>query len=140
MNKNVCFTLFTKKLMIDITNGLRKKTNKTKQNKTKKQTKYGHSISSFHPIRMTCPIHPEPYFLAAPKIKESPRIYLSLRNPQKERTSIRLLLNNSSSIIHYEESHLIYGLLGSILLDQGIIIKNNFLPSFLTTRPRSIPA
>ena len=31
---------------------------------------------------MTCPIQPEPYFLAAPKIEKSPRISLSLRNPQ----------------------------------------------------------
>ena len=34
----------------------------------------------FPPIRMTCPIQPEPSFLAAPKIEESPRISLSLRN------------------------------------------------------------
>ena len=73
---------------------------------------------------MTCPIHPEPYFLAALKIEKSPRNSLSLRNPQWERTSIRLLLNSSSSIIHYEESHLVYGRLGSIVLDQGILVKN----------------
>ena len=78
----------------------------------------------FPPIRMTCPIQPEPYFLAAPKIEESPRISLSLRNPQWERTSIRLFLNSTSSIIHYEESHLVYRPLGSILLDQGILVKN----------------
>ena len=36
----------------------------------------------FHPIRMTCPIQPEPYFLAAPKIEESLQISLSFRNPQ----------------------------------------------------------
>ena len=73
---------------------------------------------------MTCPIQPEPYFLAAPKIEESPRISLSLRNPQWEQMSIRLLLDSSSSIIHYEESHLVYGPPGSILLDQGILVKN----------------
>ena len=73
---------------------------------------------------MTCPIQPELYFLAAAKIEESPRISLSLRNPQRERTSIRLFLNSSSRINHYEESHLVYGSLGSILLDQGILVKN----------------
>ena len=72
---------------------------------------------------MTCPIQPEPYFLAAPKIEESPRIYLSLRNPQRDRTSIRLF-PNSSLINHYEESHLVNGSVGSILLDQGILVKN----------------
>ena len=63
---------------------------------------------------MTCPIQPEPYSLAAPKIEESSKIYPSLWNPQRERTSIRLFLNSSSSINHYEESH----------LDQGILVKN----------------
>ena len=61
----------------------------------------------FHPIRMTSHIYPEPYFLAAPKIEESPGN--SLRNTQWERTSYRLLLNSCSTIIHYEESHLVYG-------------------------------
>ena len=73
---------------------------------------------------MTYPIQPEPYFLAAPKIEESLQISLSLRNPQRERTSIRLFLNSSSNINHYEENHLVYGSLGSILLDQGILVKN----------------
>ena len=73
---------------------------------------------------MTCPIQPEPYFLVASNIEESPRIYLSLRNPQRERTSIRLFPNSSSLINHYEESHLVYGSLGSILLDQVILVKN----------------
>ncbi len=60
---------------------------------------------------MTCPIQPGPYFLAALKIEESPRIslFLSVRNPQKERTSIRLFPNRSSLINHYDESHLVYG-------------------------------
>ena len=58
------------------------------------------------------------------KIEESPRNSFFLRNPQWERTSSCLLLNSSSSIIHYEESHLVYGLLGSILLDQGFLVKN----------------
>ena len=90
----------------------------------------------FHPIRITCPIQPEPYFQTAPKIEESPRISLSLRNLQRERTSIRLFLNSSSSINHYEESHLVYGSLRSILLDQGILVKNKLddtllqLPTF----------
>ena len=73
---------------------------------------------------MTCPIQSESYFLAAPKIEESLRISLSDRNPQRERTSIRLFPNNSSLINHYEESHLVYESLGSILLDQGILVKN----------------
>ena len=73
---------------------------------------------------MTCLIQPEPYFLVAPKIEESPRISLSLKNPQQERTSIHLFPNSSSLINHYEESHLVYGSLGSILLDQGILVKN----------------
>ena len=77
---------------------------------------------------MTYPIQPEPYFLAAPKIEESQRISLflslSLRNPQRERTYIRLFLNSSIRINHYVESHLVYGSLGSILLDQGILVKN----------------
>ena len=73
---------------------------------------------------MTCPIQPEPYILAAPKIEESLPISLSLRNPQRERTFIRLLPNSSSLINHYEESHLVYGSLQSILLDQGILVKN----------------
>ena len=77
----------------------------------------------FHPIRMTCSIQPEPYFLATLKIEESPPISLSFRNPQRERTSIRLFPNSSSLINHYEESHLVYGSLGSILLDQGILVK-----------------
>ena len=84
----------------------------------------------FHPIRMTCP---EQYFLAAPKIEESLQNSLSLRNPQWERTSIHLLLNSSSSIIHYEESHLVYGPLGSILLDQGILVKKQISWYTLTT-------
>ena len=42
------------------------------------------------------------------KLKKT-RESLSLRNPQRERTSIRLFLNSSSSINHYEESHLVYG-------------------------------
>ena len=75
-------------------------------------------------FRMTCPIQPESYFQAAPKIEENPRNSVSLRNPQWERTSYRLLLNSSSSIIHYEENHLVYGPLVSILLDQGILVKN----------------
>ena len=101
----------------------------------------------FHPIRMTCPIQPEPYFLAALKIEESPRICLSVRNPQRERTSIRLFLNSSSLINHYEESHLVYGSLESILLDQGILVKNKLddtlsqLPTFfLYYEARSVPA
>ena len=73
---------------------------------------------------MICPIQPEPYFLAAPKIEESLRICLSLRNPQRERTSIHLFPNSSSLINHYEEIRLVYGSLGSILLDQGILVKN----------------
>ena len=73
---------------------------------------------------MTCPIQPEPYFLAEAKIEESPQISLSLRNPQMERTSIRLFPNSSSLINHYEERHLVYGSLGSILLDLGILVKN----------------
>ena len=73
---------------------------------------------------MTCPIQPEPYFLAALKIEESPRNSGFLRNPQWERTTYRLPLNSSSSIIHYEESHLVYGPLKSILQDQGILVKN----------------
>ena len=48
-------------------------------------------------------IQPEPYFLAAVKIEESPWIALSLRNPQGERTSIRLFPNSSSLINHFEE-------------------------------------
>ena len=82
---------------------------------------------------MTCPIQPEPYFLAVPKIEESPQNSLSLRNPQCERTSYCLLLNSSSSIIHYEESHLVYGPLGSILLDQGILVKKQIRWSTRTT-------
>ena len=74
---------------------------------------------------MTCLIQPESYFLAAPTIEESSRISLSLRDAQWERTSIRLLLNSSSSIIHYEENHLVYGPLGSILQDQGNLDKKN---------------
>ena len=66
---------------------------------------------------MTGPIQPEPYFLAAPKIEENLRISFSLRNPQRDR-------RNSSSINHYEESHLVYGPLGSILQDQRILVKN----------------
>ena len=73
---------------------------------------------------MTCPIQTEPYFLAAPKIEESPQISLLLRIPQREWTSIRLFLKSSSRINHYEESHLVYGPLGSILLDQGFLVKN----------------
>ena len=97
---------------------------------------------------MTCPIQPEPYFLAAPKIEESPRISFSLRNPQRERTYIRLLLNSSSSIIHYEEIHLVYGPLGSILQDQEILVKNKlndtlsqlptFFPSYETSQHTSV--
>ena len=92
----------------------------------------------FHPIRMTCPIQPEPYFLEAPTIEESLRNSLPLRNPQWERTSIRLLLNSSSSTIHYEESHLVYGPLRSILLDQGILVKNK-LDDALEQLPPLIP-
>ena len=77
----------------------------------------------FHPIRMTCPIQPKPYFLATPKFEESPPISLSLRNPQRERMSIHLFPNSSSLINHYEESHLVYGSLWSILLDQRVLVK-----------------
>ena len=73
---------------------------------------------------MTCPIQTEPYFLATLKIEESPQISLSLRIPQQEWPSIRLFLKSSSCINHYEESHLVYGPLGSILLDQGFLVKN----------------
>ena len=96
---------------------------------------------------MTCPIHPEPSFLAAPKIEESSQNSLFLRNPQWERTSYRLLLNSSSSIIHYEENHLVYGPLVSILLDQGILVENKLddtlkqLPTFFPSyETRSISA
>ena len=53
----------------------------------------------FHPIRMTCPIQPEPSFLAALKIEESPRNTLFLRNLQSEQTFYWVLLTSSSSII-----------------------------------------
>ena len=96
---------------------------------------------------MTCPIQPEPYFLAAAKIEESLRISLSVRNRQRERTAIRLFPNSSSLINHYEESNLVYGSLGSLLLDQGILVKDKLddtlkqLPTFfLYYESRSIPA
>ena len=58
------------------------------------------------------------------KLKKARKsLSLSFRNPQRERTSIRLFLNSSSTIIHYEKSHLVYGSLGFILRDQGILVK-----------------
>ena len=73
----------------------------------------------FHPIRMTYPIQPQPFFQAASNWGKPAKHSL----PQKlsKRTDIHtvysLLLAAASR--HHEESHLIYGPLEFILLAQG---------------------
>ena len=71
----------------------------------------------FHPIRMTYPIHPGPFFRAAPNWGKTATHTL----PQKlsnwtDVNYCRALLLAAASRNH-EERHLIYGPLESILLD-----------------------
>ena len=61
----------------------------------------------FHPIRMTYPIHPES-FLGSTKLGKS-----------RQTLSFSELFRTAAASRHNEESHLIYGPLESILLDQG---------------------
>ena len=80
----------------------------------------------FHPIRMTYPIHPGPFFRVAPNWGKAAKHSL----PQKlsKRTDVhtaRYLLLTATSR-HHEESYLIYGPLESILLDQGFPVDYEF--------------
>ena len=68
----------------------------------------------FYPIRMTYPIHPGPFFRAAPNWGKAAKH--SLPQNSSKRTEVLLSRN-------HEEGHLIYGPLESILLDQGFPVE-----------------
>ena len=69
----------------------------------------------FHPIRITYPIQPGPFFQAAPNT-------LFLRIFRKGQTYLLSTLLLAAASRHHEESHLIYGPLESILLGQGFLV------------------
>ena len=73
----------------------------------------------FHPMRMTYSIQPGPFFRTAPNWRKAAKHSLpqKLSNWTDVLLSAHLLLAAASR--HHEESHLIYGPLEFILLDQG---------------------
>ena len=77
----------------------------------------------FHPIRMTYPIHPGPSFREVPNWGKLPNTLSFLELLRSRLTYWLSALFNSSSTINLEESHLIYGPLASILLDQGFPVE-----------------
>ncbi len=77
----------------------------------------------FHPIRMTYPIQPGPFFRAAPNWGKPAKHFLFLRSLQKGQTYLLSALLLAAASHHHEESHLIYGPLASILLDQGFPVE-----------------
>ena len=78
----------------------------------------------FHPIRMTYPIHPGPFFRAAPNWGKPAKLSLFLRTFQKGQTYLLSALFIAAASRHHEESHLIYGPLESILIDQGFPVEH----------------
>ena len=73
---------------------------------------------------MTYAIQPGPFFWAVPKIGESRQNPFSSSEffYKKRRVTVCSSIAVAASY-HYEESHLIYGLLGSVLLDQGFLVE-----------------
>ena len=77
----------------------------------------------FHPMRMTYPIQPGPFFRAAPNWGKPAKH--SLPENFSKRTDVLLsVLFLAAASRHHEESHLIYGPLESILRDQGFPVDN----------------
>ena len=72
----------------------------------------------FHPIRMTYPIQLGPSFRAA-QIGEAANTFFSQNFFVQDRHLTVCSSIAAAASHHYEESHLIYGPLASILLDQG---------------------
>ena len=77
----------------------------------------------FHPMRMTYPIQPGPFFWAAPKWGKPAKHAASSEYFEQDRHTYCLLPSYTAASQHHEESHLIYGPLDSILLDQGFPVE-----------------
>ena len=77
----------------------------------------------FHPIRMTYPIQPEPFFRAAPNWGKPAKHFLLLRSFQTGQTSYCPLSFFAAASRNHEEGHLVYGPLESILFDQGFPVE-----------------
>ena len=77
----------------------------------------------FHPIRMTYSIHPGPFFQAALNWRRPAKHFLFLRSFETGQTELLSALLLAATSHHHEESHLIYGPLASILLDQGFPVE-----------------
>ena len=71
---------------------------------------------------MTCPIHPGPFFWAAPKLWKPAKLPLP-QNLLKRTDVLTVLSLHSSSITNHAESHLIYGPLEYTLFDQGFPVE-----------------
>ena len=76
----------------------------------------------FHPIRMTYPIHPGSFFRAAPNWEKPVKYSLPKKLSNWTDVLLSALLFLVAASRHHEESHLIYGLLESILLDQRFLV------------------
>ena len=72
----------------------------------------------FHPIRMTYPIQPD-HFSWQHQIGEKPPNTLPRTFFEQDRRNYCPLSSLAAASRHHEESHLIYGPLESILIDQG---------------------
>ena len=73
----------------------------------------------FHLIRMAYPIHPGPFFRAAPNWGKAAKHSLPQKLSNWTDVLLSTLLFLAAPSRHNEESHLVYGPLESILLDQG---------------------
>ena len=77
----------------------------------------------FHPIRMTYPIQPGPNFPGSTKLGKSRQTLSSSELFRQGQTHLLSALLIAAASRHYEESHLIYRPLESILLDQGFPVE-----------------
>ena len=71
---------------------------------------------------MTYPIHSEPFFRAAPNWGKAAKHSLPQKLSNWTDVLLSALLILATASRHHEESHLIYGPLESILLDQGFLV------------------
>ena len=76
----------------------------------------------FHPMRMTYPIQPGPFFPGSTKLGR-PAKHSSSKLFEKDRRTYCLLSSLAAASRHHEKSHLIYGPLESILIDQGFPVE-----------------
>ena len=77
----------------------------------------------FHPIRMTYPVQPGPFFWAASNWEKPAKNSLPQNFFEQDRHNYCLLSLLAPASRHLEESHLIYGTLESILIGQGFPVE-----------------